>query len=52
MHPLARRIIYATDGLSNWQGRIACLFVVPIIFGMFYEVIARSFFYRTNALGL
>jgi len=36
MHPLARRIIYATDGLSNWQGRIACLFVVPITFGMFY----------------
>jgi TRAP-type mannitol/chloroaromatic compound transport system permease small subunit len=44
MHPLARRTIYAIDGFSNWQGRIACLLVVPIIFGMFYEVVARSFF--------
>ena len=44
MHPLARKAIYAIDNFSNWQGRIACLLVVPIIFGMFYEVIARSFF--------
>ncbi len=44
MHPTARRLIYFIDGFSNWQGRIACLLVVPIIFGMFYEVIARSFF--------
>lgn len=44
MHPLARRTIYFIDHFSNWQGRIACLLVVPIIFGMFYEVIARSFF--------
>ena len=44
MHPMARKAIYAIDNFSNWQGRIACLLVVPIIFGMFYEVIARSFF--------
>lgn len=44
MHPLARRIVYFVDGFSNWQGRIACLLIVPIIFGMFYEVVARSFF--------
>ncbi|RLJ60096.1 TRAP-type mannitol/chloroaromatic compound transport system permease small subunit [Litoreibacter meonggei] len=44
MHPLARKAIYAIDNFSNWQGRIACLLVVPIIFGMFYEVVARSFF--------
>jgi len=46
MHPTARKIIYAIDHFSNWQGRIACLLIVPIIFGMFYEVIARSFFLR------
>ena len=44
MHPAARKAIYFIDNFSNWQGRIACLMVVPIIFGMFYEVIARSFF--------
>ena len=44
MHPLARKTIYFIDHFSNWQGRIACLLVVPIIFGMFYEVVARSFF--------
>ena len=44
MHPLARKTVYAIDNFSNWQGRIACLLIVPIIFGMFYEVIARSFF--------
>lgn len=44
MHPLARKAVYFIDHFSNWQGRIACLLVVPIIFGMFYEVIARSFF--------
>lgn len=44
MHPLARKAIYAIDNFSNWQGRIACLLVVPIIFGMVYEVIMRKFF--------
>ena len=46
MHPWAREAIYFIDNFSNWQGRIACLLIVPIIFGMFYEVIARSFFTR------
>ncbi|EPX80128.1 TRAP-type C4-dicarboxylate transport system, small permease component [Litoreibacter arenae DSM 19593] len=44
MHPLARKAIYAIDHFSNWQGRIACLLVVPIILAMVYEVIARKFF--------
>jgi TRAP-type mannitol/chloroaromatic compound transport system permease small subunit len=44
MHPFARKTIYAIDYFSEWQGRIACLLIVPIIFGMFYEVVARSFF--------
>lgn len=44
MHPLARRLVYLIDGFSNWQGRLACLMVVPIIFAMVYEVIMRKFF--------
>jgi len=44
MHPLARRAITAIDWFSEWQGRLVCLFVVPIIFAMVYEVIMRKFF--------
>jgi len=44
MHPLARRMIWAIDWFAEWQGRIVALFVVPIIFAMVYEVIARKFF--------
>lgn len=44
MHPLARKTVYAIDWFSEWQGRIACLMVAPIIVAMVYEVIARKFF--------
>ena len=44
MHPIARTLVWAIDWLSEWQGRIVCLMVVPIIIGMVYEVIARKFF--------
>lgn len=44
MHPFAAKLIYLIDHFSNWQGRIACLMVVPIIFAMVYEVIMRKFF--------
>ena len=44
MHPLARKIVWALDWFSEWQGRIVALMVVPIIFAMVYEVIARKFF--------
>lgn len=44
MHPTARRLIYIIDGFSNWQGRIACLLVVPIILAMVYEVVMRKLF--------
>ncbi|MCV6592451.1 MAG: TRAP transporter small permease subunit [Silicimonas sp.] len=44
MHPLARKTVWAIDWFSEWQGRIVCLMVVPIIIGMVYEVIARKFF--------
>lgn len=44
MHPVARFLIWAIDWFSEWQGRIVALMVVPIIFAMVYEVIARKFF--------
>lgn len=44
MHPFARRLVYVIDGFSDWQGRLVCLMVVPIIFAMVYEVIMRKFF--------
>mgnify|MGYP000436377297 CR=1 FL=1 len=44
MHPLARWLITVIDWFSEWQGRIVCLFVAPIIFAMVYEVIMRKFF--------
>ncbi|RMD95644.1 MAG: TRAP transporter small permease subunit [Alphaproteobacteria bacterium] len=44
MHPLAARIVWALDWFAEWQGRIVCFMVVPIIFAMVYEVIARKFF--------
>lgn len=44
MHPVARRAVYFIDGFSNWQGRIACLMIVPIIVAMVYEVLMRKFF--------
>lgn len=44
MHPVARRLVYLIDGFSNWQGRIACLLVLPIILAMVYEVVMRKLF--------
>lgn len=44
MNPLARKIVWAIDWFSEWQGRITCLLVLPIIAAMVYEVIARKFF--------
>ena len=44
MHILARRTIFVIDSISEWTGRIVCLLVVPIIFAMFYEVVARKLF--------
>lgn len=44
MHPLARSIVWAIDWFSEWQGRLVCLMVVPIIFAMVYEVVMRKFF--------
>ncbi|MFZ1813672.1 MAG: TRAP transporter small permease subunit [Rhizobiaceae bacterium] len=44
MHPVARMMIRAIDTFSDWCGKLVALLVVPIIFAMVYEVIARKFF--------
>lgn len=44
MHPLARFLVWLIDWISEWQGRVFCLLVAPIIAAMVYEVIARKFF--------
>lgn len=44
MNPLHRTLIHAIDTLADWTGRIVCLLVVPIMFAMVYEVIARKIF--------
>ena len=44
MHPLMRVIVSRIDILNNWAGRITCLMLLPVIFAMVYEVVARKLF--------
>ncbi|MGI9371468.1 MAG: TRAP transporter small permease subunit [Hyphomicrobiales bacterium] len=44
MNPIAKKLIRIIDTINDWVGKIVCLMVVPIIFAMVYEVIARKFF--------
>jgi len=44
MHPLMRLIVGNVDILNNWVGRLTCLMLVPVIFAMIYEVVARKVF--------
>ena len=32
------------DILNNWVGKLTCLMLVPVIFAMIYEVVARKVF--------
>ena len=41
MHPWMRLIVGNVDILNNWVGRLTCLMLVPVIFAMIYEVVAR-----------
>ena len=42
MHPWMRLIVGNVDILNNWVGRLTCLMLVPVIFAMIYEVVARK----------
>ena len=44
MHPWMRPIVGNIDILNNWVGRLTCLMLVPVIFAMIYEVVARKLF--------
>ena len=44
MHPLMRMIVGNVDILNNWVGKLTCLMLVPVIFAMIYEVVARKLF--------
>ena len=44
MHPLSRKIVGNIDILSNWVGRITCFMLLPVMFAMVYEVVARKLF--------
>ena len=44
MHPLMRLIVGNIDILNNWAGKLTCLMLVPVIFAMIYEVVARKVF--------
>lgn len=44
MHPWMRVIVGNIDVLNNWVGKLTCLMLVPVIFAMIYEVVARKVF--------
>ena len=44
MHPWMRAIVGNIDVLNNWVGKITCFMLVPVIFAMIYEVVARKLF--------
>ena len=44
MHPAAKKAIRWIDTMNDWVGKLVCLMVVPIIFAMVYEVVARKLF--------
>lgn len=44
MVPWMRKTITIIDTISLWSGRIICLMLLPVIYVMIHEVIARKFF--------
>jgi TRAP-type mannitol/chloroaromatic compound transport system permease large subunit/TRAP-type mannitol/chloroaromatic compound transport system permease small subunit len=44
MNPIARKIITLADTIAYWSGWIFCMLLIPLMFAMVYEVIARKFF--------
>lgn len=44
MTPWMRPIVAFIDVLNLWAGRLTCVLLVPVIFAMIYEVVARKLF--------
>lgn len=44
MTPWMRTVVRYIDVMNLWVGRITCLLLLPVIFAMVYEVVARKLF--------
>ena len=44
MTPWMRRTITVIDTISLWSGRVICFMLVPVIYVMIHEVVARKLF--------
>jgi len=44
MQPWVARTITAIDFFSLWTGKIVCWLILPLIFAMVYEIVARYYF--------
>ena len=44
MMPWMRTVVRYIDVMNLWVGRITCLLLLPVIFAMVYEVVARKLF--------
>ena len=44
MTPWMRTVVHHIDVTNLWVGRITCLLLLPVIFAMVYEVVARKLF--------
>lgn len=44
MTPWMRTVVRHIDVMNLWVGRITCLLLLPVIFAMVYEVVARKLF--------
>ncbi len=44
MTPWMRPVVAFIDVLNLWAGRLTCVLLIPVIFAMIYEVVARKLF--------
>jgi TRAP-type mannitol/chloroaromatic compound transport system permease small subunit len=44
MTPWVARTVTVIDGFSLWTGRLVCWLILPLMFAMVYEIIARYYF--------
>ncbi len=44
MPDLMRQVIFYVDRMNLWVGRIGCFLIIPMIFAVVYEVVARKLF--------
>ncbi len=52
MTPWMRPVVAGIDLMNLWVGRIACLFCVPLIFAIVFEVVSRQGFSMLSSWGM